>query len=239
MKLRHPWLIRLAAWGGAALARGWLATLRLRLASEGGGVHPVPPQRERLIYCFWHEALLAPATIAVPARVLISRHADGEFIAQLVGRLGIGVARGSTGRGGCEALLDLLTGDAAAHLAITPDGPRGPRRQAQAGAVFLASQSGRRLVPLGVGFGRAWRAPSWDRFAAPWPGSTLYGVAAEPLAVPSGLDRAGIEHWRARLQAELDRVTAAAEAWAAGTPPAEPALRSAPRNAGLWRRRAA
>ena len=57
-----------------------------------------------------------------------------------------------------------------AHLVITPDGPRGPRRQVQAGMVYLAARTGVPIVPVGIGYDRPWRTKSWDRFAVPRPG---------------------------------------------------------------------
>ena len=56
---------------------------------------------------------------------------------------------------------------------MTPDGPRGPRRKVQPGAVFLAAQTGLPIVPLGVAYANAWRAKSWDQFAVPKPFSQL------------------------------------------------------------------
>ena len=128
--------------------------------------------------------------------MLISQHTDGEVIAQICQRLGIGVIRGSTARGGCQALLEMIRDqDETTHLGITPDGPRGPRRELKPGVVMIASQSGLAIVPTGIGFVRAWRFGSWDRFALPCPGSTMVGVVGEPIFVPRDLDRGGLKHW--------------------------------------------
>jgi lysophospholipid acyltransferase (LPLAT)-like uncharacterized protein len=215
MKIRHPWLIRLASWLGACTVRLLLATLRYRVVSADGRSHPVDPEDERFIYALWHESLLAPTARAGPKlNVLISLHADGEIIAGICRAMGIGVIRGSTNRRGGGALLEMLHRSREAHLAITTDGPRGPRRRVQVGALYVASRTGLPIVPIGVGFSRAWRAASWDRFAVPWPFSRIHGVVGPPIHVPSELGRDGLEQYRQLVEAQLLGVTAAAEAWA-------------------------
>lgn len=225
MRIRQPWMIRAASGTGAAALRLLLSTLSYRYVAADGAEHPADPDQERFLYLFWHESLLAPARRPARVNVLISYHTDGEIITQICRKLGIGVVRGSTKRRGGQALLELLRCSRDAHLAITPDGPRGPRRRVQAGAIFVASHTGLPIVPLGVGFSRAWRAGSWDRFAVPLPFSRLYGFIGRPIHIPPALDRDGLEHYRRIVEEALLAATAKAEAWAAHpeTPPqAEP-----------------
>lgn len=233
MKLRSPWLIRLTAWLAAILIRLWLSTVRARAISVDGRPHPPDPAETRYIYAFWHDGLLAPLVTSSQARVLISKHADGELIAQVCGHLGIGVIRGSTTRGGVEALREMIrAAGEPAHLGITPDGPKGPRRELQPGLVMVASQTGLLVAPIGIGFSRAWRAPSWDRFAVPLPFSTMVGIVGEPIAIPPALSKLEMRRYQALVQARLSELTAAAEAWGTrirkqgkqATPPAGAAL---------------
>lgn len=189
--------------------------MRVRIASRDGRSHPIDPAEERLLYTFWHEGLLAPLATRPKIRVLISQHADGELIAQVCQRLGIGVIRGSTARGGCAALLEMIRcAEGPTHLGITPDGPRGPRQVLKPGVVIVASQTGLPIVPVGIGFTRAWRFTSWDRFALPLPGSTLTGVIGQPMAVPRDLSRPALAEWVARVESALAEVTDLAESWA-------------------------
>jgi len=189
--------------------------MRVRIFTEDGKVHPADPNDRQHIYAFWHEGLLAPLATRPKIRVLISQHTDGELIAQICERLGIGVIRGSTARGGCQALLEMIrAAGGETHLGITPDGPRGPRRELKPGVVMIASQTGLAIVPVGIGFVRAWRFGSWDRFALPVPFSMMVGVVGKPTFVPSDLDRAGLDQWVQRVEGELLRVTAEAENWA-------------------------
>jgi lysophospholipid acyltransferase (LPLAT)-like uncharacterized protein len=207
-------LMRLAAWLLAGLIGLWLRTMRIRTVSADGRQHPVDPATQRYFYAFWHEALLAPLATGAKARVLISTHTDGELIAGICQRLGVGVIRGSTAKAGSAALLEMIRGDDSTHLAITPDGPRGPRRELKPGLVMVASQAGIPIVPLGIGFTRAWRASSWDRFAIPLPFTTLVGVIGEPVNIPSTLDRREMARHTEAVQTEMLRLTELAEDWA-------------------------
>src|SRR4029078_1733071 len=97
-----------------------------RIIAADGRTHPADPLIERFIYAFWHEGLLAPRATKPKIRVLISQPTDGELIAQICERLGIGVIRGSTARGGCQALLEMIrSAGGGKPLGITADSPRG------------------------------------------------------------------------------------------------------------------
>jgi len=218
MKLRNATLIRWLAFVTACLIRAWLATLHYKIVYLGGFAHPTSPRRERFLYAIWHEAFLAPAFVRTKIYTLISQHSDGEYIAQVCSFLRFGVVRGSTTRGGGPALLGLTRMAKRSHLLVTPDGPRGPRRRVQPGLVYLSSRTGLPIVFIAVGFSRAWRARSWDRFAVPWPGSTICAVLSEAVSVPENLDRAGQELVRRQLEEEFARLSACAESWAAGGP---------------------
>ncbi|HEY8506295.1 MAG TPA: lysophospholipid acyltransferase family protein [Gemmataceae bacterium] len=217
MKIRHPALIRAAGWLGARLLRAWMGTLRHHCRPLGPEVFPDRPGRRRpFIYAFWHEALLLPAyRYARPdVCVLVSTHADGELIAAACRHLGVRAVRGSSTRGGTNALWEMIQAGEKYHLAVTPDGPRGPRRVVRPGLVYLAARTGLPVAPLGIAYGRAWRARSWDRFALPRPFTGAYLVSGEPVAVPPEAGPEDLEPYRARVQAELDRATRVAEDWA-------------------------
>jgi lysophospholipid acyltransferase (LPLAT)-like uncharacterized protein len=100
------------------------------------------------------------------------------------------------------------------HLIITPDGPRGPRRQLEKGAVFLASRLALPIVCMGFAFDRPWRLASWDRFAIPRPFSRARAVISPFLEIPFSLDPDGFERQRFRVEQVLNQVTLEAEQWA-------------------------
>lgn len=216
MKLRNPRLIRLVALVLGLVIRAWMATVRIRIRNLDHHEHPGKDLRKgRFIYAFWHESLLGPTKFRVPVHALISQHADGELIAQVCHHIGFGTVRGSSTRGGARALLELREVSSRSHLMITPDGPRGPRRKLQPGIVQLASCTGLPVVPVGVGFTRAWRFKSWDRFALPKPFSTVCVVAPPSLVVPTDVSREQIEEYRQLIEQRMLAATVEAEEWAA------------------------
>lgn len=227
MKLRNPWLIRSAGLLGAGVVQLWMGTLRFRLARPalaggpraGAGapaehVYPADPRSKRFLYAIWHESILSAAALRLRAHTLISHHADGELIAQICRHLGIGVIRGSPKEGAIEGLRELCRVSERTHIALTPDGPRGPRRRVKPGIAFLASLTGLPVVGVGFGHSRAWRFKSWDRFALPRPFSTAYVVFAPPVRVPPGLDRAGLSEYRRLIEERMLEATDSAERWA-------------------------
>jgi hypothetical protein len=115
------------------------------------------------IYCFWHSQLLMMAYLhrGKNIHVLISNHADGEYIVRVTRRMGYGAMRGSATRGGVRALSDAIGRlSEGISIGITPDGSRGPRQEFKKGALFLARASG---VPLQMGVcvpEKCWRLKS-------------------------------------------------------------------------------
>ena len=220
MKIRNARLIGAAGWLGTHAIRGLIRSLRFEYRHIGAHGPVMPPQPEpapRCIYLLWHETLLLPLTqFACPeVSTLVSKHADGQILATLIKTLGLSVIYGSTNRGGVQAIREIIRDvSGCRHLAITPDGPRGPRRVIQAGAIYLASKTGMKVAPLGVGFANPWRARSWDRFAVPKPCTRAKVVSSEPFAIPPNLRTEGLDRHRAIIQTELDRLTMIAEHWA-------------------------
>lgn len=227
MKIRHPLLIKAIGWVGAWLIRVWVGTLRYRYYPLGLNVDPWRPGLNSwYIYAFWHEnmLLLAYQYGRPDIWVLISQHADGQMIADTCRHLHFNLVRGSTTRGGVEAVRRMLKAGRAAHLAITPDGPRGPRRQVQPGLVYLAARTGLAIVPVGIGYDRPWRLNSWDRFALPRPFSRAVTVTADPISIPPDADKDQLEAFRQRVEAALSEATQRAAIAAENglcTPPSE------------------
>jgi lysophospholipid acyltransferase (LPLAT)-like uncharacterized protein len=142
--------------------------------------------------------------------ILISEHADGEIITQIVKRLGFGVVRGSSTRGGARALIQFQAMETG-NLCVTPDGPRGPRRHVHPGLVYLSSTTGLPIVCGGMAFKKPWRINSWDKFAIPNPFSKVIMVTTPEILIPADLDKNSLQHHLDHVQNELDRATAKAE----------------------------
>jgi hypothetical protein len=158
------------------------------------------------IMAFWHGRIL-PATVYFRHRgivVITSENFDGEWIAGIIERFGYGTARGSTSRGAVRALVQLKRDMAAGKPAgFTLDGPRGPARVAQPGAVWLAKATGNPIVPFHIESDRHWTANSWDRTQIPKPWSNVAIAIGEPLEIGGGVDEAGLETGRLELEARL------------------------------------
>jgi lysophospholipid acyltransferase (LPLAT)-like uncharacterized protein len=165
------------------------------------------------VMAFWHGRIL-PATYYFRRRgivVITSENFDGEWIAGIIERFGYGTARGSTSRGAKKALLQLTREMAAGRAAgFTLDGPRGPARVAQAGAVWLAKTTGNPVLPFHLEASRHWSLRSWDRTQIPKPFATVALVVGAPLDVPADADDAGMERMRRTLESRLAQLEARA-----------------------------
>jgi lysophospholipid acyltransferase (LPLAT)-like uncharacterized protein len=157
------------------------------------------------IFAFWHGRIL-PATLFWKNRgivVITSQNFDGEWIAGIIRRFGYGTARGSTSRGGARALVQLRRELADGHpAAFTIDGPRGPARVAQPGAVFLAGATGHPILPFHIEADRFWTMNSWDRTQVPKPWSTVSVAIGEPISV-ADTEESTVEAKRLELERSL------------------------------------
>ncbi len=217
MKIQHPLAIKAVGIAGAFFVRTIVGSSRFHIRFDDPSSDPAQARvsGQRFIYAFYHELMLFPAYYwARPEmQILISDHRDGELITQVVKRLGFGVVRGSTTRGGARALREMTQRADQGHLCVTPDGPKGPRRHVHQGVPFLGRQTGLPIVGVGLAFKRPWRAKSWDKFAVPRPFSTAAAVALEPMSVPPDADRATLEECRAEIERRMLQATLEAEEW--------------------------
>ncbi|MEM6330800.1 MAG: lysophospholipid acyltransferase family protein [Planctomycetota bacterium] len=196
--------------------RAWMTTLNYRVLYRDPSVDVALHAGVPRIYLFWHDSILLPLHLRGNCNVamLLSQHRDADFLAKIAGRFGFECVRGSTNRGGVRALREMARRGRSTHLAITPDGPRGPRRVCAAGPIFLASRLQMPIVAMGFGYQRPWRLRSWDRFAVPRPFSRARAVLSRPILVPPALGRDGIEDYRVRVEQSLTELADEAQAWA-------------------------
>jgi len=217
VKIRHPLLIKGVGVAGAWSIRGLVGTAKFHFRYADPSDNPEETRRrgEPFIYAFFHEVMLFPAYYWnwPEMHILISDHADGEMITQVVRRLGFGVIRGSTTRGGARALREMEK--VKGNLCFTPDGPRGPRRHVSPGMIYMASRLGLPIVGAGMAFGRCWRANSWDKFAVPKPFSMATCVAPAAIRVPADANRETLEEYRLLVERSMNQATDEAETWAA------------------------
>lgn len=179
-----------------ACARTLEATLRFRWhlgAFEAGA-----PQG---IYCVWHNRLLTtlqayhqlskrrPDWSPRPLAVLVSASKDGSLVSSFVKRYGCVPIRGSSSRRGAQAMVEARSLIREGYnIALTPDGPRGPKYSVNPGAIQLAQSFDLPLAPVIVNTTSRWEARSWDAFQAPRPGARIEFSMGEPVVLPKDLD---------------------------------------------------
>lgn len=186
---------------GMGLIGGLFTTTRV---SREGAEHYLRFRRagENLIFVFWHGHLLPLVHYhrGEGIVVLVSEHADGEYVTRIIERHGFRTARGSSTRGGSRGLRQLVRAAREGRdLAITPDGPRGPARVFKPGALVAAQLTGLPVVPAGVAASSAWHFDSWDSFMVPRPLARIRIVYGEPVWVERGLDDHAVEALADRL----------------------------------------
>jgi len=163
------------------------------------------------IYAFWHgrQVFLAYLHMGDNLHPLISLSRDGELIARVCRSFGLEPVRGSSSRGGMEALMELKDViDSGDRVAITPDGPRGPRCTVQPGVLFLAQKTGCPIVPVAFGARKAWVFKGWDEFIVPRPFNRIAMVYGQPVRI--GIDDS-LEIKGRELKAALDSVVVKAD----------------------------
>jgi len=169
------------------------------------------PAGAPVIFCIWHNRL--PFSLIMyrhyvhrrqqPPRLaaLVSASKDGGVVARILEHFGVQPVRGSSSRRGPQALLELTRwAERGYDLAITPDGPRGPRYVVQPGAIALAQVTGLPVVPASYYLAWKIRMKSWDGFQMPVPFSRAVMKFGQPVRVPR--DARTAEREALRLEVE-------------------------------------
>jgi len=171
-------------------------------------------QGQPVIGAFWHQRLLMMPFLPPPGKtgMLISQHRDGEFIARAIKYLSIDSVRGSTTRGGLSALRGMVRYyREGGNLAITPDGPQGPKHVVQMGVIELARLTGSPIFPLTYGASRKRVLNNWDHFIIPIPFCRIVYIWGEPVWVPRNSKREEMGEKRLLLQHRLRQITEEAD----------------------------
>ena len=202
---------RILAFIGSSILKALFLTIRLRLDDQGGITRDA--FAEPVLLCFWHNRILGitcafhrfyPKELRHGVTVLTSPSKDGEILSQFVAAFGMGSVRGSSSRRGSRALLELVRiirdgGD----IAITPDGPRGPRYSLGPGVILLAQTTGTPILPMHARFSRAIRMKTWDGFIIPLPFSTISVTVGDRINIPKSLNEEEFEQARKNLEDTL------------------------------------
>ncbi len=196
---------------GVFILRSLFLTLRVKVEDFSGiGTNTMPGPA---IICFWHNRIVGiaaafaihyPHGLRKGVTVLTSPSRDGEILAGVMAGLRMGSVRGSSSRRGSQALRELVSLlEDRKDIAITPDGPRGPRYKLGLGAISLAQLTGAKIVPAHAHFSHCIRMKTWDGFIIPLPFSRVSVTVAETISVPRELSAEEFEATRARLETLL------------------------------------
>jgi lysophospholipid acyltransferase (LPLAT)-like uncharacterized protein len=214
--LRSSWFQRAVGFLAAEYLR--LVWVTNKFTFDPPHVYDMVEPRQPAIFAFWHgQHFLTPfikTKESHRAKVLISRHRDGEFNAIAVERLGIGTIRGSGDhggafhrKGGVGAFREMVQAlEQGYNVASTADVPK-RARVAGMGIIMLARESGRPIMPFAMATSRFIRLHNWDRTTINLPFGRGALVGIEPIIVPPDADAATMEKLRAALEANLNEAT--------------------------------
>jgi len=194
------------AWALFLVERVVTASLRCQWRDHSGLANSNVGQP--VIFCLWHNRLAISMLVhrRHPRKLaaLVSASKDGALLAAILGRFGVEQIRGSSSRRGPQALLELTSHARKGYdLAITPDGPRGPRYVVQQGVIALAQITGLPIIPVTCNTKRKVCLKSWDRFQIPLPFSSCELILNEPIHVSREADDTKREESRSKLESCL------------------------------------
>lgn len=168
------------------------------------------------IYSFWHDRIIAGTYFFREHGIIVlsSSSFDSEYTARCIQRLGFGIVKGSSSRGGAQALVKMIRMmKSGFEMAFTIDGPRGPRYKAKSGPIILAKKTGNPLMPFVIECEDYWTLKSWDRLQIPKPFTRANLIIGEPIYVESRARDKELEAKIVELQTSLDELVLRGEKW--------------------------
>lgn len=221
-QLKKELLLKFASWLMRWVIQFIGATTRIQAIVGSEVVSDLLKNRRPVIFCFWHNRIFYSSWYlwrylfrkGVMLTVLISQSDDGELIARVVERWGGKLARGSSTRGGREALRILNTALKKDNSSVvtTPDGPKGPLYSFQMGTVLVSQFTQSEIVPVSFACDRAWVLRSWDKFIIPKPFAKTVVCIGEPYTVARKLTEAEKEEERLKIESIMIEQVTQAEA---------------------------
>jgi len=208
---------KLVAWWGP-----WLAYWVIKILGRTMRFEEINPEIPRSFWekgisaigAFWHGRLLMMplAYKGTNLSFLVSPHRDGQVVGKALERFGFRPILGSTSRKGFSAFKKMIKANQNGFdIALTPDGPRGPRYQVQIGVMELAKLTGRPIVPCTFSASKRKIFKTWDRFLLPYPFSRGVFIWGEPIHVDPNGNRTHLEERRALLERRLNELTERAD----------------------------
>ncbi len=213
-RLRNSLTVHVVPFVGFVVVKVLSWTMRFEERGEVQFIARLDRENKPFISVFWHGHMLMMVVSPYRrrAKVMVSRHRDGELITRIIRYFGLESFRGSTTRGGLSALRGglraLSNGDC---VVLTPDGPKGPRHTVQMGVIDLARLTGTPIIPVAFSSTAKKVFSSWDRFIIPYPFSKGVFFYGAPFWVPRRLTKEEREIKRAELEKTMRRMTETVE----------------------------
>lgn len=208
---RHPPLkTLLIGRGGGALLTGLMRSTRSELIAGREVEEDIVASGIPAVYVLWHGRLLSSAYRyrKQGLATLISRNRDGDYIAGAIERWGFTVVRGSSSRGGTSALRSIVRLlQSGQSVAVTPDGPRGPRQIMKPGPLLAAQIAGVPIIPVSAGASRGRYFGGWDRFLVPAPFAWTPVALGQPIRVPPDATAAELDRLSTAVEQSLNSLT--------------------------------
>jgi lysophospholipid acyltransferase (LPLAT)-like uncharacterized protein len=210
------WHQRLVATLIFILVRSLAATVRFKLDDQCGIFSQVP--KEKMIFAIWHNRLVLALILyrhyiwrrdrSRRLAAMVSASKDGGMLTRVLELFNVQPVRGSSSRRGAQALREMAAwGERGLDLAITPDGPRGPRYAVQHGTIATAQLTGLAIIPVSYRTKWKYQLKTWDRFQIPLPFCLCEITTAPAIRVPREATDAEYEALRKQLEDELRRIT--------------------------------
>jgi lysophospholipid acyltransferase (LPLAT)-like uncharacterized protein len=211
LRINNRFVVKIAARAFAGVMHGLFWTLRTEFRAAVASANPYDDhQLQRYFFAVWHDSMVIPVFAGRQRHsvALTSQHRDGSFVSHVLSAVGIGSVRGSTHHGGANAVRRLMVAVEDKHVVITPDGPRGPRRRVSKGIVFLASRTGRAIVPTAFSCSRFWQIKgNWTNLVIPQPFAKVILLAGTPIEVPQEIPSDEMSEYVELVQNAMDQLS--------------------------------
>jgi len=181
-----------------------------------GQEYPQKLDAENLPYILtlWHGRMFIPIFVQRKKGIvaMVSQHADGEFIARAIHKMGYRTVRGSSTRGGGKALREMVTLIKNGAIgAMLVDGPKGPPGEFKIGTLILAQLTGAPLIPMTYACSKPIVFNSWDKFVLAKPFSKAVVAYGEPFKIPRHLNDDELEKLRLEITQQMNSLVELAE----------------------------
>jgi len=212
-RLRNNLTVYLVPYVGFVVVKVLSWTMRIEEKGDGA-IARFSREGKPFISAFWHGHMLMMPVLPYRERVkvMVSQHRDGELISRIIHLFGLESLRGSTTRGAVSALRGGIKVISEGYsVALTPDGPKGPRHTVQMGVIDLARVTGAPVIPIVFSSTRKKVFSSWDRFIIPYPFSKGVFFCGAPFRVSRKLSEEEREAKRLELETLMRKMTRVVE----------------------------